>query len=91
MLRDVRAFAAALSGYAALYGAFFWKSLASGDYIAPSDSLDFGVSAYLSPFALWTEGMYSGYPIAADQQSLTWYPVLRLLRLAGADWYIFII
>ncbi|HEX2459205.1 MAG TPA: hypothetical protein VHJ58_03570, partial [Vicinamibacterales bacterium] len=91
MLRDVRAFAAALSAYAALYGAFFWKSLASGDYIAPSDSLDFGVSAYLSPFALWTEGMYSGYPIAADPQSLTWYPVLRLLRLAGADWNIFLI
>jgi hypothetical protein len=91
VLRDVRAFAAALSAYAALYGAFFWKSLASGDYIAPSDSLDFGVSAYLSPLALWTEGMYSGYPIAADPQSLTWYPVLRLLRLAGADWNIFLI
>lgn len=91
MLRDVRAFAAALSAFAALYGGFFWKSLASGDYIAPSDSLDFGVSAYLSPLALWTEGMYSGYPIAADPQSLTWYPVLRLLRLAGADWNIFLI
>jgi hypothetical protein len=91
VLRDVRAFAAALSAHAALYGAFFWKSLASGDYIAPSDSLDFGVSAYLSPLALWTEAMYSGYPIAADPQSLTWYPVLRLLRLAGADWNIFLI
>ena len=91
VVRDIRAFAAALSAYAVLCGAFFWKSLASGDYIAPSDSLDFGVSAYLSPLALWTEGMYSGYPIAADPQSLTWYPVLRLLRLAGADWNIFLI
>jgi hypothetical protein len=91
VIRDVRAFAVALSAYAAFYGAFFWKSLASGYYIAPSDSLDFGVAAYLSPFALWTEGMYSGYPIAADPQSLTWYPVLRLFRLLGADWNIFLI
>jgi hypothetical protein len=91
VIRDVRAFAAALLAYAAFYGAFFWKSLASGDYIAPSDSLDFGVAAYLSPFALWTEGMYSGYPIAADPQSLTWYPVLRLFHLVGADWNVFLI
>jgi hypothetical protein len=91
VLRDVRAFAVALLVYGAFYGAFFWTSLASGDYIAPSDSLDFGVAAYLSPFALWTEGMYSGYPIAADPQSLTWYPVFRLFRLIGADWNLFLI
>jgi hypothetical protein len=84
--RDGRAFAAALAGYAAFYGAFFLRSLLSGNYIAPSDSLDFGVAAFLSPPTLWTDAMYSGYPIAADPQSLTWYPVLSLFRLAGVDW-----
>ena len=86
MSRDGRAFAAALAGYAAFYGAFFLRSLLSGNYIAPSDSLDFGVAAFLSRPALWTDAMYSGYPIAADPQSLTWYPVLYLFRLAGVDW-----
>ena len=91
MIRDIRAFAVATAAYTAFYGAIFWGSLWSDNYIAPSDSLDFGVAAYLSPFALWTEGMYSGYPIAADPQSLTWYPVLRLFRLVGADWNVFLV
>lgn len=86
MFREARAFGAALAGYAAFYGVFFLRSLLSGNYIAPSDSLDFGVAAFLSRPALWTEAMFSGYPIAADPQSLTWYPVLYLFRLAGVDW-----
>lgn len=91
MIRDARAFAVALLLYAAFYCGFFYQSFLSDNYIAPSDSLDFGVAAYLSPPALWTQGMYSGYPIAADPQSLTWYPVLHLFRLAGLDWNVFLI
>ena len=91
MLRDARAFAAALAGYAAFYGGFFLRSLLSGNLIAPSDSLDFGVAAYLSRPMLWTGAMFSGYPIAADPQSLTWYPLLHLFRLAGLDWNLFLI
>ena len=82
---------AALLLYGAFYATFFLKSLLSGNYIAPSDSLDFGVAAFLSSPALWTQGMYSGYPIAADPQALTWYPVLHLFRLLGLDWNGFLI
>jgi hypothetical protein len=77
--------------YGLFYAAFFVQSFLSGDYIAPSDSLDFGVAAYLSSPALWTQGMYSGYPIAADPQALTWYPVLHLFHTLGADWNLFLI
>ena len=91
MLRETRACAAALLLYGAFYSAFFLKSLLSGNYIAPSDSLDFGVAAFLSSPALWTQGMYSGYPIAADPQALTWYPVLHLFRLFGLGWNGFLI
>lgn len=91
MLRDARAFAVALLLYIAFYCGFFYQSFLSDNYIAPSDSLDFGVAAYLSPPALWTQGMYSGYPIAADPQSLMWYPVLHVFRGAGLDWNIFLI
>ena len=89
--REAGAFLAALLLYALFYAAFFVQSFLSGNYIAPSDSLDFGVAAYLSSPALWTEGMWSGYPIAADPQALTWYPVLRLFRALGADWNTFLI
>jgi hypothetical protein len=89
--RDPLRLAAALLLYSLFYLAFFFRSLSTGNYIAPSDSLDFGVAAYLSAPALWTEGMYSGYPIAADPQSLTWYPVLYVLRGLGASWNLFII
>ena len=92
MLRtDPVRFAAALLLYSLFYLAFFLKSLLTSNYIAPSDSLDFGVAAYLSAPALWTEGMYSGYPIAADPQALTWYPLLHLMRSVGATWNAFII
>lgn len=90
-MRDLGALAVAWLGYAAFFGAFFWQSLASGYYIAPSDSLDFGVAAYLSPVMLWTQAMYSGYPIAADPQSLSWYPVLHLFRGLGLDWNLYLI
>ena len=89
--RETRVYAAALAGYSLFYGAFFLRSLLSGNYIAPSDSLDFGVAAYLSRPALWTDAMYSGYPIAADPQSLTWYPILHLFRSMGLDWNLFLI
>jgi hypothetical protein len=88
---ETGAFLAALLMYGLFYTAFFLQSFLSRNYIAPSDSLDFGVADYLSSPVLWTEGMWSGYPIAADPQSLTWYPVLRLFRALGADWNLFLI
>ena len=91
MLREARAFALALLLYSGFYTLFFLKSLLSGNYIAPSDSLDFGVAAFLSVPALWTQGMYAGYPVAADPQALTWYPVLHVFRLLGLDWNHFLI
>ena len=86
-------FLAALLLYGLFYAAFFFQSFLTGYYIyiAPGDSFDTGIAAYLSSPALWTQGMYSGYPIAADPQGLTWYPVLHLFRALGVDWNIFLI
>jgi hypothetical protein len=91
MHRDIRAFALAVLLYGGFYAVFFLRSLLTGNFIAPSDSLDFGVAAFLATPSLWTQGMYSGYPIAADPQSLTWYPVLHLFRFLGLDWNGFLI
>src|SRR4030095_11512161 len=89
--RDALAFASALTLYGLFYVAVFLNSLLSGNYIAPSDSLDFGLAAFLSRPMLWTDGMYSGYPIAADPQALPWYPLLILIRATGLGWNLFII
>lgn len=90
--KDGRAFALALVVFAAFFAAVFSEGLRSRQYlIAPSDALDLGVADYLSTPSYWTEGLYSGYPIAADPQSLTWYPVLQLFRLLGIGWNVFMI
>ena len=88
---DIGGAAAALLMFTLFYGAFFLRSLLSGNYIAPSDSLDFGVADYLSPPALWTDTIWSGYPVAADPQALMWYPLLRLFRALGIHWNIFLL
>ena len=77
--------------YALFYLLLFARSLASGNYIAPSDSFDFGLSAFLSVQEVWTEYLYSGYPIAADPQSLMWYPVFRAFVSVGHGWNAFLI
>ena len=33
--------------------------------------------------------MYSGYPIIADPQALSWYPVFQLMRALGFSWTLF--
>jgi hypothetical protein len=89
--RDALAFASALIFYTLFYSLVFLQSLRASNYIAPSDTLDFGVATYLSEPALWTGGMYSGYPVAADPQTLTWYPLLQLFRVLEVPWNVFMI
>ena len=79
--RDLRACLLAFLFYTAFFTLVFLRSLLSSAFIAPSDALDFGVGDYLSSPSLWTQGLYSGYPIAADPQSLIRYPVLQLFRV----------
>ena len=47
--REASAFLAALLGYGVFYAAFFIQSFLSGNYIAPSDSLDFGAGHGVCP------------------------------------------
>ena len=59
----------ALGSYIAFYLLFFGRSFSTGRYIAPSDSFDFRLSAFLSRQEVWTEYLFSGYPIGADRCS----------------------
>jgi membrane protein YfhO len=89
---DGRAFTLALVLFSVFFSLVFLQGLRSRDYlIAPGDALDLGVADYLAAPSLWTEGLYSGYAVAADPQSLTWYPVLHLFRLLGLGWNVFMV
>lgn len=88
---EVGAFLGALLLYGLFYATFFIQSFRSGNLLAPSDSFDYGVADYLSPVALWTDSMFSGFPFGADPQSFIWHPLLQACRLLGIDWNIFLI
>tara|TARA_B100001123_G_scaffold278658_2_gene310200 strand:+ start:13330 stop:15756 length:2427 start_codon:yes stop_codon:yes gene_type:complete len=81
----------ALGSYVAFYLLFFGRSFSTGRYIAPSDSFDFGLSAFLSRQEVWTEYLFSGYPIGADPQALMWYPVFRMFVSVGYGWNLFLV
>jgi hypothetical protein len=88
-LGDPAAFGGALLAYSLFYLGFFAQSLRGANEIAPGDALDFGLSTFLSPTTVWTDAMYSGYPIMADPQALSWYPVFQLMRALGFSWTLF--
>ena len=88
-LNDPAAFGGALLGYSLFYLGFFAQSLRGVNEIAPGDALDFGLATFLSPTTVWTDSMYSGYPIIADPQALSWYPIFQLMRALGFSWTLF--
>jgi hypothetical protein len=88
---DIRAFVAALLFYGIFFTLFFLRSLLSGDYIAPSDTLDFGLASYLARPEMWTDSLYSGYPIAADSNAMLYYPPFRLMQGLGVHWNAFML
>lgn len=88
---EFRVFLVALLLYGLFYATFFVQSFLSGNLLAPSDSFDYGVADYLSRVAIWSDGMFSGFPFAADPQSFVWHPLLQVCRLLGVDWNVFLI
>jgi hypothetical protein len=88
-LGDPAAFGGALLAYSLFFLGFFAQSLRGANEIAPGDALDFGLATFLSPTTVWTDAMYSGYPIIADPQALSWYPVFQLMGALGFSWTLF--
>ena len=57
--------------------------------IAPGEPLVSVLSTLLSLTTVWTDAMYSDYPIIADPQALSWYPIFHLMRALGFSWTLF--
>jgi len=76
--------------YISIYTIYFAPVIFFGKLLAPGDGLVQSLPAFLSPRTLWTTLIFGGYPIAADIQNMTWYP-LSLLFSIFHSWNIFVL
>jgi hypothetical protein len=58
-----------------IYSLFFSPIVFSDKLLAPGDGITYYVPAFYSARTLWTDLILSGFPVAADPQVQTWYPV----------------
>lgn len=78
-------------GYSLLYTLFFSSVLFSDRLLAPGDGISFFLPAFYGAKTLWSTFIFSGYPIAADPQNMTWYPPGLLLSFIPDSWNAFTI
>lgn len=55
------------------------------------DSLHYYFPAFVSPRTLWSSALYGGYPVTADPQAESWYPVGFLLLHKRELWNCFVL
>jgi len=75
--------------FPAFYTLFFSPVIFSERLLAPSDGLIYYVPAFYSPRVLWTNLILSGFPVAADPQVETWYPLSLFFSLIPNSWNVF--
>lgn len=69
---------------------FFAPVVFNGQYLAPGDAQSFSLPHFFSEKTLWTPLLLSGFPVAADCQAMTYYPLAYFCSLVGA-WNYFVI
>jgi len=74
-----------------LFVLFFSPVIFSDLLLAPLDGFRYGLPNLYSERTLWTNLLFSGFPIAADPQAQTWYPLAFLFSLFADSWKAYII
>ncbi len=72
------------------YTIFFAVLFAPGwtrGLLAPTDALAYHYPAFQAPLTLWSEFLFSGYPISADPQFQLWYPP----RIVTSNFNVFVV
>lgn len=77
--------------FSIIYILFFSPVLFSEILLAPGDGIAYYLPAFYSVRTLWTDLILSGFPVAADPQVETWYPVSLILSLIPHSWNAFVI
>ena len=72
--------------YAVFFILFFSPVLFGDKLLAPNDGLVHGIPNYYTSPTLWTNLLYSGFPISADPQAQTWYPLALALSWIPGSW-----
>lgn len=79
-----------VGAYAALFTAFFAPVVLRGRFLSPGDALLQYLPNFYAPRALWEPLLLGGFPIAADPQAMTWYP-LALICAQLSAWNVFML
>jgi len=77
--------------FSILFTIFFAPVIFSERLLAPGDGITYYVPAFYSHRTLWTDLILSGFPVAADPQIQTWYPLSLLFSLIPNSWNAFVI
>ncbi len=77
--------------FVAIFTTLFFPILLSDRLLANGDALLYYLPAFVSPRTLWTTALYGGYPIAADPQAESWYPVGFLFLHRRELWNLFVL
>ena len=77
--------------FTVLFVLFFSPIIFTGYLLAPNDGGNYSLPNCYSPRTLWTNLLFSGYPVAADPQAQTWYPLAFLFSLFPNSWNVYMI
>jgi hypothetical protein len=80
-----------LAAFSLFYALFFSPALLAGRLLAPFDGQLLYWPYFVSPVTLWTDLLLGGFPVAADPQAASWYPVARLFALLPGSWNAYVI
>jgi len=72
------------ASFTLLYVLFFAPVLFSGRLLAPGDALVYYLPNFILNAAFWDPLIMGGFPVAADPQAMTWYPVSILFSALGS-------
>src|SRR5579862_3183627 len=86
-----RATFVALAGYLAVFITLFSPVLAGGRRLAPDDAFHFHYPHFAQLPALWDPNLGTGFPVAADPQVMTWYPLAMLRVIVPFTYDVFIV
>ena len=78
--------------YTFLFVAFFSPSLLRGAPLAVgADGQNLYIPNFLGRKVFWDTMIFAGFPMMADPQVMTWYPLALLLSLIPGSWNLFIL
>ncbi|HVP49152.1 MAG TPA: hypothetical protein VMT32_21310 [Bryobacteraceae bacterium] len=77
--------------FCVLFAVFFAPATLSHLLLAPGDGTLYYLPHYLMPFTLWNPYAMTGFPEAADPQTMQWYAPKILLSWIPGSWNAFVI